>query len=83
MKKGPERIFSDPFFKLRLAVFNSLSAPPDIPDGCCFYMRNFYAFGGVPSAFDTTASIWIKASIGNADTPIVLLAGTPPGKYVL
>lgn len=42
-----------------------------------------YAFGGVPSAFDTTASIWIKASSGKADTPTVLRAGTPPGKNVV
>ena len=42
-----------------------------------------YAFGGVPSAFETIASIWIKASLGKADTPTVLRAGVPPGKNVL
>lgn len=36
-----------------------------------------YATGGVPSAFDTTASIWTKASIGSAETASVVRAGTP------
>jgi len=38
-----------------------------------------YAIGGVPSALPTTASIWITASLGKTDTPMVLLAGTQPG----
>ena len=42
--------------------------------------KRAYACEGVPSAFDTTASIWTKASLGKANTPIVLRAGTPPGK---
>lgn len=42
-----------------------------------------YALGGVPSALATTTSIWINASLGKADTPTTLLAGTPPGKNVL
>ena len=31
----------------------------------------------------TTVSIWTKASLGKADTPTVLRAGTPPGKNVV
>ena len=48
------------------------------------YKQNaYYAFGGVPSSFPTTASIWTKASLSKADTPIILRAGTPPGKNVV
>lgn len=42
----------------------------------------FYLFGGVPSAFDTTTSIWTNAFSSKSDTPIVLRAGIPPGKNV-
>ena len=36
--------------------------------------------GGVPSAFDTTASICTSACRGSSDTPTTLRAGMPPGK---
>jgi hypothetical protein len=47
------------------------------------FANSCYTIGGVPSSFATTTSIWIKASLSNADTPTVLLAGTPPGKNVV
>jgi hypothetical protein len=62
-------------------VNGGIKSDPTLP---VYYQTNdCYAFGGVPSAFDTTASIWTKASSGKADTPTVLRAGTPPGKKVL
>jgi len=44
--------------------------------------RRFYA-GGVPSQFETTASICTKAFIGIAETPTTVLAGRSPLKNVV
>ena len=41
------------------------------------------ALGGVPSALETTASICTKASIGIAETPITVLAGSALLKNVV
>jgi len=39
------------------------------------FNSSYYASGGVLSQLETTASICTKASIGIAETPIVVLAG--------
>ena len=79
-----EKTFSAPSSMTRCAISHSPSALTSNFDSSCLYKQMpVYVFGGVPSAFDTTASIWIKASLGKADTPTVLRAGTPLGKNVV
>ena len=82
-EKGAETTFSAPFSMIRCAISHSPSALTSNFDSSYIYNKCRYAFGGVPSAFDTTASIWTKASLSKADTPTVLRAGTPLGKNVV
>lgn len=72
-----------PLFMNRIYDFAFISIIDELRSFLYLQTNANYAFGGVPSAFDTIASIWIRASSGKADTPTVLRAGTPPGKNVL